>query len=370
MARKLTLRQLVLSILALVHGLGHKAIGARLGIPPWSVAKALARKRKKELDDDLYERLLSAITRWGRAAAAIVTGFLESLESLDRETDLTEEERIAIEKDVLAGARLIRKYLTAAVRRSRSVAPEEDYPHTFELPIARRKAEKQIAELRRLRGPARLAVVRFTRAYQSWSLVERCCDEAVQEASRNLQHAAAWARLALAIAKWVPGPQDWRDRVRGYAFAHWANVLKVRGELKAAEACLERAKRLWLAGSDPAGALDPGRLLDLEGSLRRAQRRFDEALDLFDQAIAVSRFPERARIMKGFTYEVMGDYERAIATLLAVEPLVERRGDSRLRYMQSFNLRSATVTLPATPKLQDWCSRCGISPLRLGMTSS
>src|SRR6266436_1294674 len=97
---------------------------------------------------------------------------------------------------------------------------------------------------------------------------------------------------------------------------HGANLLRVLGDLKPAETSFAAAKRLWLSGSDPLGLLDPGRMLDLEASLRRDQRRFDEALERLDEAEAVGRSPERALIKKGFTLEVMGEYERAIETLL------------------------------------------------------
>jgi tetratricopeptide (TPR) repeat protein len=115
-------------------------------------------------------------------------------------------------------------------------------------------------------------------------------------------------------------------------------VLRVSGELKVSDAALEAAKRLWSAGSDPAALLDPGRILSLEASLRRAQRRFEEALSLLDRALVIGRSPERILVKKGFTLEAMGDYERAVETLLQAAPLVESLGDPRLLYMMRFNL--------------------------------
>ncbi len=342
MARKLTFRQLVLSILTLVAGLGHKEIGALLGLRRESVADYLGRKRKTELDDPVYERLLSAFRR-GRAAAAIAAACLEALEALDRAADLTEEELAAIEQEVLAGSRLLRKLLTAALRRSREVRFEEGYPNAFEARLCRRQAAEQFAELKRLDARSRLAVVRLNREYQNWALVESCCEAAVEEGSRDLKRSAAWARLALGIAKWVRGPEGWRRPVRGYALAHWANLLKVRGDLKAADFRLEEAKRLWHAGSDPAGLLDPGRLLDLEGSLRKAQRRFAEAISCCDKAIPVSRFPERALMMKGTTYDAMGEHELAIAALREAETHADRRSDPRLKNMLRLNLGNHLV---------------------------
>jgi tetratricopeptide (TPR) repeat protein len=337
MAGKLTFRQLVLSILALVADLGHKEIGARVGLTPSSVADYLGRKRKTELDDSIYGRLLSAFRR-GRAAATIVEACLEALNALGVEIGLTADELAAVEREVLTGSRLMRQLLIAAFRKSREDRAEEAYPNAFEARLARRQAEEHFAELKRLSPRSRLAVVRLSPNYQSWAMVEQCCEAAVEEGSRDLKQSAAWARLALALAKWMRGPEGWQRRLRGYALAHWANLLKVRGDLPTADIRLEEAKRLWEAGSDPAGLLDPGRLFDIEGSLRRAQRRFDEALSCFDQAIHASRFPERALMMKGTTYEVMGDYEQAIAAYLVAKPLVERRGNPRLIYMLHFNI--------------------------------
>jgi transcriptional regulator with XRE-family HTH domain len=186
--------------------------------------------------------------------------------------------------------RRLRLHCANAFRRLLKLRPPERPPAAEE---DRRQAEEQIASLKRLSRRSRLAAVRLIEELQTWSLVERCSEESVRQVSRSLKRAASWARLALVIARFVPGPKGWTDRVRAYALAHWANILRVRGKLKAAEARLEAAKRLWHAGSDPGGLLDPGRLLDLEASLRRDQRRFAEALALFDQAVPVSRFPER-----------------------------------------------------------------------------
>ena len=97
-------------------------------------------------------------------------------------------------------------------------------------------------------------------------------------------------------------------------------------------------KRLWHAGSDPAGVLDPGRLLDLEASLRRDQRRLPEALALLDEAATLGRDPGRTLVKKGHTLEVLGDYESAVETLLRAAPLVRQTGDRRLENILNCNL--------------------------------
>jgi tetratricopeptide (TPR) repeat protein len=170
----------------------------------------------------------------------------------------------------------------------------------------------------------------------------------------------------MVAARFVTGPEGWLLRLRAYALAHWANVLRVRGRLPEAEATLEEAKALWKAGSDPGKVLDPGRLLDLEGSLRRDQRRFGEALALFDEAIPQAHFPERVLINKGTAYDVMGDYEQAVSTLLAARPGVERRGDSRLRNMLLLNVSSNLCHLSRYGEAAELVEEVRRSPAGLG----
>ncbi len=215
---------------------------------------------------------------------------------------------------------------------------------TLPLPEALPQAEDRIRvgelfeRLDCLPEEMRLVVVRMAEECQNWALSERACEASVREASRNVKVAAEWAGLAREIAERVRGPEEWRNRIQGYASAHGANVLRVSGDLKAADALLAEAKRLWNAGFDSAGVLDPGRLLDLEASLRRAQRRLPEALSLLDEAITVGRSPERAMIQKGYTLEVMGDYESAVETLLQAVPLTRQSGDRRLEKILEGNL--------------------------------
>jgi transcriptional regulator with XRE-family HTH domain len=143
-------------------------------------------------------------------------------------------------------------------------------PGSLPKPEDREGAEELFARLEGLGEDMRLVVVRVSEQFQTWALCERVCEASVREASRGIEAAAAWAHLAEEIAKRVRGPEGWRKRMQGYAAAFAANVLRVKGELKPAETHFEQAKRLWQSGSDAAGVLDPGRLLDLEAlSTRR-----------------------------------------------------------------------------------------------------
>jgi len=328
-------RSLLVSILALWRGLSQKQVGVKAGLVESSISYHL---RKGGLAAEaLFNRLLAGLQA-RPAEVAVVTGCLEALEALEKETKLTAAECDKVEEAILEISRLSRRILSEAALRSREAPAPDAYPRPADLEPARWQAAESWALLAELPEDQQLAVVRVAGEFQTWALAERVCEESVFQASRDAERSASLARLAQEIAEQVQGPESWRHRIRGYALGHVANSLRVPGELVAAEVTLVEAKRLWAASSDPAGALDPGRLLDLEASLRRDQRRFDEALALLEEALRVGRCRERYLIKKGFTLEVMGDFERAVETLLEAQPLVESSGDDRLSDILHHNL--------------------------------
>jgi tetratricopeptide (TPR) repeat protein len=327
------LRSLLVSMLALWHDRSQKQIGAASGIPQKRVSELL---RGEEIEDEVLERLAAADAQ--PVEVSIVTACLRSLASLEEDRELTVAERAVVELAVQELAETNRRALTEATRRSRSGPALDRYPRPGDLEPVRWLAGMLLEVLRRLPQDEQLALVRVKEEYRSWALVERLCEESVVQASRDLGRAAFLARLAREAARRMPGPRDWVRRVRAFAVAHAANVLRVSGRLKAADALFQRAKPLWNAGYDPDGVLDPGRLLDLEASLRRAQRQFQEALALLEKARKLSRSPGRILIKMGFTLEVIGEYERAIDTLLEAEAIADVQADPRLHNILHNNL--------------------------------
>ena len=332
-----------------------------MGVPENLLSQHLS--PRGSIKDDLFDRLLEAM-QCPPAAVSIVTACLEALEALEQIGGLTEAEWTEIEETVLGAARLIREGLIEAVRLSRS-GRAESYPEASSLVPARLRAEELFERLKGLDQATRLAVVQVAEEFQTWSLCEKYCEASIREASRDLKRAADFAHLAQEIAALVPGEPGWRHRIQGYAAGHGANVLKAVGELNAADAALEEAKRLWQAGTDPAGILDPGRLLHFEAALRRDQRRFDEALARLDEAGALSH-PERALVSKGFTYEVMGEYERAIESLLQAAPLVDRMADPRQRNILRLNLANCFVNVARFAEAEDLLPEARQLALELG----
>ncbi len=312
-------------LLRALSGKTQRQMGEELGVHPTLIEQFEQSKVVPSREN--LERMAAAVGLTGATTEELLR-FVEKLRRPQRRRGAGAEPLL---EGVAAG---VRSEVDEAYRRLLRLRLPDAGPQDED----RLRAAEVFERLKALSEEARVAVVQGVEECWSWALCERFCDVSEREASRHLEWAAAWADLARQIAERVRGPEEWCRRLQGYAAAHRANVLRVSGDLASAEAALGEAKRLWQAGFDPGGVLDPGRLLDLEASLRRDQRRLPEALALLDEAAAVGRNPERALLKKGYTLEVMGEYERAVETLLLAAPLVSRKADSRLESILSGNL--------------------------------
>ncbi len=315
-------RNLLSRLFRALSGRTQIAFGKRTGIHHVLVAK---------YEGGLVDPSLDHLQRMGQLGAGLTVAAGEQL--LDLADALRQPRQRAGH-----GAGAIAPELTALIsgffQRLLRLPLPQDAPRAED----RQRTAELWRRLAELPEDQQLAVVRVAREFQTWTLAERACEESVVQTWRDLGRTASLARLAQEIAEQVQGPEGWRHRIQGYALGFVANSLRVPGELEAADAVLEKALRLWHAGSDPDAVLDPGRLLDLEASLRRDQRRFDEALALLEEALRVGRCRERYLLNKGHTLEVMGEYERAVEVLQEARPGVESGGDDRLRASLHHNL--------------------------------
>jgi tetratricopeptide (TPR) repeat protein len=111
-----------------------------------------------------------------------------------------------------------------------------------------------------------------------------------------------------------------------------ANALRVATEFGAADVELAEGWKLWRAG-DPSEPeiLPEWRLHDLEASLRREQRRFPEALECVERALALCGGEPAAAghilLIKVHVFEAMEDTEAALRALEEAAPFVEATGD-------------------------------------------
>jgi transcriptional regulator with XRE-family HTH domain/tetratricopeptide (TPR) repeat protein len=213
-------------------------------------------------------------------------------------------------------------------------------PGSTPTPEDRQRAGELWRLLADLTEDQQLAVVRVAREFHSWALLERACQESEAQAPRDAKRAAALARLAQEIAERVEGPEGWCKHLRAYAAAFRANALRVGGNLPAADALFAEAHRLWSeaarAGEAPLGY--EARILDLESSLRREQRRLKDAAELIDRALALDHCRRGTLLIKkSKLLEEEGDLIRSLALLQEAEPLVDTVAEPRLALILRHN---------------------------------
>ena len=209
---------------------------------------------------------------------------------------------------------------------------------------ARREAEDLFQRLIVLTPRERRGLVEAFPDYWSWALAVRMCEASLRKAAHKAEEALELADLALAIAERVSEEEARRSRLTGYCWAHIGNARRVANDISEADEAFARAWSRWQAGavSDP-DLLAEWRLYDLEASLRRAERRFSEALELLDRARAAAGDDPLAtgRILlnKEHVFEQMGDVPNALEALAEAAPFVEASGDARQLF--AFRFKSA-----------------------------
>jgi transcriptional regulator with XRE-family HTH domain len=235
---------------------------------------------------------------------------------------------------------------------------------------ARRRAPTLWARLRPYTARERRALVKEAGEFHSWALCELLCAESIRAAADHAARSIELAELALEVALSVGGEEGWRWLVEGYARAFLGNALRVAGELAAADRALARARELWTAGAAAdTGVLDGARLLDLESALRIDQRRFAEALELLDRALAAAGGDEaRARrlLAKSQALEEMGKCDQALGALRQAAPLLDGASEPRLRWMLLFHLALNLCLLGHAAEAQEGMGELRLLTIQLG----
>ena len=135
--------------------------------------------------------------------------------------------------------------------------------------------------------------------------------------------------------------RDWIYDLQSRAYAHLGNARRVLGEIRSAEDAFRKAWRC-LERSSSGNPSVRAEVLGLQSSLRRAQRRFTEALGLLDETLALFRASNdtggigAALLNRAKILSESGDEQEAIRTLEAsaaeIDPAVEPRLHAYLRY--------------------------------------
>lgn len=183
--------------------------------------------------------------------------------------------------------------------------------------------------------------------FQSWGFHELLIERARQAVLEEPHQGEALLRLALDVAELLDreeyGPGS-VEAAKARTWTYLGNAFRIVGDFRQAEDAFQTAElylsRSWL---DP---LDEALLLELKAPLRRAQRRFDEALELLAGAIAIyhevnePHLKGRALMMKGVVLQYQGACQEAADCFRTSLFLLDGIREPRLVGMTQYNLIS------------------------------
>lgn len=218
-------------------------------------------------------------------------------------------------------------YRDFVTRATRSGKPTPDAAPTLavlgrwnrDLAELRRAGEEDFAELIALpRGERRERLCRSPRRFRSPLLAELLLEESRKRLLAEPVEAHELAQLAIDAALRIDARSlgsDLPTELVVRATAHRANALRVLGDLLTADLVIGSTLPRVAELHDP---LTRAEILSLAASLRRDQRRFEEALRLLDRAAALYRLAGdrhlegRVLVKRGLVLGTAGEPERAM----------------------------------------------------------
>ena len=176
-------------------------------------------------------------------------------------------------------------------------------------------------------------------------MLELLIERSLAAATQDAEVAEALAGLALLLADQldanVYGSESLED-LRARSLGYLANARRVRSDLHGAEQAFASAYSHLRRGTQDS--CEEAILLDLEGSLRRDQRRFSEAFALFRRAEELFRTADdlhragRSLVNLSTVHYFAGETDEAISVLTRAVPLIDAEQEPRLKMCAQHNL--------------------------------
>jgi tetratricopeptide (TPR) repeat protein len=214
-------------------------------------------------------------------------------------------------------------------------------------------------------------------ALQTWGLCRLLLRKSLEATFHRPDLAVQMAVLAVKIAEHLGDAyhQDWVLDLRALAHAYLGNARRVIGEFQSADHAFHEA-HLNLSRSGTGNLRVEAEILDLEASLRQAQCRFNEGLELLETAFSTYSDidPEKndlhlagqVLVKRAITLDQMGDVQGAVAALRQASPWIDEERDPRLILCLKHNLvwflSSAgmhTEAEESLPEVEDLARRLG-----------
>jgi len=258
------------------------------------------------------------------------------LGSLRRRSSLTTQ-RVA---DVLRWPLSPGVYSQAFIDSERSMRQREKI-----LAKERDQAPGLFVELMGHSSEQRSIMLRNSPRFHIWGVFELLVERSSEVSIRNPVHAEELGRLSLDLSELLDADlyiatliEDLRARAWGYI----GNARRVRSNLLDAEEAFTRAHQHLEKGTqDP---LERAILLDLEASLRRDLRQFEEALNLLKRAVAIflqgsqQHRAGRSLLKIDDVYHHMGTPEKGIPLLYQALEYIDPEEEPRLLLCARHNL--------------------------------
>jgi tetratricopeptide (TPR) repeat protein len=185
----------------------------------------------------------------------------------------------------------------------------------------------------------------------AWGLCQLLLQKSREATFSDPTRGVELANLALRVVRHLSKAYDpnWVMELRARCFAYLGNARRVLGELRSAEDAFLKAESC-LARSTSGNVEIQAEILDLQSSLRRAQRRLDQALDLVDEALVLYLQAGEAHgvgkllLQKAKILEETGALTEAIDLLRRVTDEIDPVREPQLVLYSRFNLLSCLVS--------------------------
>lgn len=257
-----------------------------------------------------------------------------------------DEVRSVVIPHFLATCTICRERYAEIVRLQKEVGHWDEEVAVFE----GRMVPELWAQLADRPFPEQLKELERNEELHVWALCQLLLKKSREATFDDPNRAVEMANLALRAARHLGEAYDlnWVMDLRARCFAHLGNARRVLGELRSAEDAFLKAEDC-LARSTTGNFEVQGEILDLKSSLRRAQRRFEEALQLLDAALDLYRQAGnvygigKSLIQKAKLVEEAGNLADAVEILQRFAQEFSQDQEPKLFWYGRFNLLSALI---------------------------
>ncbi|MFY9819934.1 MAG: tetratricopeptide repeat protein [Thermoanaerobaculia bacterium] len=181
--------------------------------------------------------------------------------------------------------------------------------------------------------------------FHSWGLLELLLERSLEAGINHPERGEELGRLALRLSDHLDAGYYGEERIedlRARAWGYIGNSYRLRCDFQRADEIFASAYEHLRRGTQDS--LERAVLLDLEASLRREQRRFEEAFKLLRRAVALFLQSDqrhragRSLVNLSIVYHYAGDPEGGIPILFQAVELIDPEQEPRLLLCARHNL--------------------------------